>query len=618
MHSRRQLLTLAGALALSGCATADENLPPIPPPPPQAPPPPRPPSAESHLNRLMADFFDENLRESPELATSLGLDKGKLADEAGKLSDASIAGVDRRRKLNADQLRRLKAVNRKALTGMAAVNYDSILFELQSTADADARFVYGRQGAGAPYVLSQITGVWQDAPDFMATQHRIESREDCDAYLSRLEAIGRVMDQEIERVRRDAGLGVVPPDFAVRGCIAGMKGLRVPADRSTLVSALAARARAKGIPGDWAARAAAAYEAKVLPALDRQIALMEELRGKAVHDAGVWRLPDGEAYYAQSLANATTTKLTPAEVHQMGLDVTKELHARAEVLFRQLGFTRGGIGQRYQALYASKKGVYPNTDAGKARIIADLNKEVARIRARLPEQFGTLPKADVEIRRIPATTEQGASTHYEAPSLDGSRPGIYWLNLRDTAESPYWFLPTTTFHEAIPGHHMQIALQREADLPMLRRVQGFGAYAEGWALYSEQVVQEMGLYKGEPLNELGYIHDALLRSARLVTDTGLHALKWSREKAIATMRDIEGDPEPLAAQEIERYSVWPGQACSYMVGKLTILRLREKARAALGDRYDPRRFHDAILLSGSMPLTALESVIDNYIAANRA
>ncbi|WP_293481661.1 DUF885 family protein [Phenylobacterium sp.] len=617
IHSRRQLLTLAGALTLAGCATTESDLPPIPPPPPKAPPPPRPPTAEQHLNKLMADFFNEALAESPELATSLGLDKGKLAGAAARLSDASLEAKERRRKLNADQLRRLKAVNRGRLTGMAAINYDSVLFELQANAEAE-RFPYGAAGAGAPYVLSQITGSWQNVPDFLATQHRIETKEDCEAYLARLEAFARVMDQEIERVRHDVGLGVVPPDFAVRGAIGGMKVLRAPPDKSTLVTALAERAAAKGVSGAWGAQATTIYTDKVLPALDRQIALMEELRRKAVRDAGVWRLPDGEAYYAQSLANQTTTKLTPAEVHQMGLDVTRELHARAEVLFRQVGFTRGNIGQRYQALYRSRKGVYPNTDAGKARIIADLNKEVERIRARLPEQFGTLPKAGVEIRRIPAATEQGASTHYEGPSLDGSRPGIYWLNLRDTAESPYWFLPTTTFHEALPGHHMQITLQREADLPMLRRVQGFGAYAEGWALYSEQVVQEMGFYKGEPLNELGYIHDALLRSARLVTDTGIHSLKWSREKAIAEMRNIEGDPEPLAAQEIERYAVWPGQACSYMVGKVTILRLREKARTALGERYDPRKFHDAILLSGSMPLTALETVIDNYIAATKA
>lgn len=599
MLSRRQLiLTAAASSALAGPALAQS-----------------PPAAQ--LAKLLDEVFAETLAESPELATSLGLDKGEHAAAKSRLRDASFAAIERRKRQNTDQLRRLKAIDRAALTGMAAVNYDTLLFELESTEEANRRFAYGG-GAGNPYVLAQISGAWQEVPDFLDSQHSVETREDAQAYIARLEAFARLMDEEVERVKRDVGLGVIPPDYAIEGALKGMRLLRAAPDKSTLVTSLVAKTKARGVTGDWETAAAAAYTAKVVPALDRQMALLDGLKAKATHDAGCWKLPDGEAYYATALFAQTTSRISPDEVHKLGRDVTAELSARADVLFRQLGFTKGTVGERYIALYESKKGVYPNTDAGKAQIIADLNKVVQGIQKRLPEQFGTLPKAALEIRRIPAATEGGSSTHYEGPSLDGSRPGVYWLNLRDTAESPYWFLPTTTYHEGLPGHHMQIAMQREADLPMIRKVMGFGAYAEGWALYSEQVVQEMGLYKGEPLNELGYIHDALLRSARLVTDSGLHHLKWSREKAIAEMRAIEGDPEPLAAQEIERYSVWPGQACSYMVGKVTILRLREKARAALGARYDPRKFHDAVLLSGSMPLTALEAVIDNYIAASKA
>ena len=600
MLNRRNVLLSAGAtFALAGASAAGAATP-----------------TEAQLSKLLDEVFAETLTDNPELVTSLGLDKGERAAAKSQLHDASLAGVEKRKARNTDQLRRLKAIDRRQLTGMAAVNYDTLLFDLQTTEDGNRRFPY--PSGGSPYVLAQICGAWQEVPDFLDSQHTIETREDAQAYLARLEAFATMMDAEVEHVRHDVGLGVIPPDFALAGAIKGMTVLRAPADKSTLVTSLANRAKAKGIAGDWMAQATAAYESKVIPALDRQMALLESLKPKAVHDAGCWRLPDGEAYYAQVLYAQTTTKISPAEVHKMGRDVTAELSARADVLFKQLGFTKGTVGERYIALYESKKGVYPNTDAGKAQIITDLNKVVQAMQKRLPEQFDTLPKAPLEIRRIPPATEGGASTHYEGASLDGSRPGVYWLNLRDTSESPYWFLPTTTYHEGIPGHHMQITMQREADLPMIRRVMGFGAYAEGWALYSEQVAQEMGMYKGEPLNELGYIHDALLRSARLVTDSGLHGLKWSREKAIAEMRGIEGDPEPLAAQEIERYSVWPGQACSYMVGKVTILRLREKARKALGPKYDPRKFHDAILLSGSMPLTALENVVDNYIAAGKA
>lgn len=597
MQNRRQLMIAAGALATLAATRASAQ--PV-------------SGAAAQLTVFLDQVFQEALDDSPELVTSLGLDKGARAGAKAQLHDGSLAGVEKRKARNSDQLRRLKAIDRSQLTGMPAVNYDTMLFELQTTEDGNRRFAYPT--GGSPYVLAQICGAWQEVPDFLDSQHSIETREDAQAYLSRLDAFATMMDAEIERVRHDVGLGVIPPDFAIAGALKGMAVLRQPADKSTLVTALATKAKAKGIAGDWAAQATLLYDGKVIPALNRQMALLESLKPKAVHDAGCWRLPDGEAYYAHVLYAQTTSKISPAEVHKLGRDVTAELSARADVLFKQLGFTKGTVGERYIALYDSKKGVYPNTDAGKTQIITDLNKVVQTMQKRLPEQFGTLPKAPLEIRRIPPATEGGASTHYEAASLDGSRPGVYWLNLRDTAESPYWFLPTTTYHEGIPGHHMQITLQREADLPMVRRVMGFGAYAEGWALYSEQVAQEMGMYKGEPLNELGYLHDALLRSARLVTDSGLHSLKWSREKAIAEMRAIEGDPEPLAAQEIERYAVWPGQACSYMVGKVTMLRLREKAQKALGAKYDPRKFHDAVLLSGSMPLTALENVVDLYIA----
>jgi uncharacterized protein (DUF885 family) len=287
------------------------------------------------------------------------------------------------------------------------------------------------------------------------------------------------------------------------------------------------------------------------------------------------------------------------------------------LLFKKLGLSQGTVGERYRAFFKDPKYVYPNTDAGKAKEVADLNKLVQAMQARLPKYFATLPKAGLEIRRIPKETEQGASTHYTAGSLDGTRPGIYWLNLRDTAEAPYWDMPTTTYHEGVPGHHLQQSLAREADLPMIRKVEDFTAYTEGWALYSEQLAQEMGAYADDPAGELGYIHDALLRSGRLVTDTGIHALRWSREKAAETLSGIEGDPDALAQQEIERYAVWPGQACSYMVGKVTILRLRAKARVALGPRFDIRRFHDVVLLSGSMPLGVLEATVDGYIARSR-
>jgi uncharacterized protein (DUF885 family) len=598
--SRRNVLLSAGAsLAFAGAAGAQA-----------------PSGAQAQLTKALDDQFAQELADNPELATSLGLDTGAHAAAKSKLRRGSLADLDRYKRQTAADLAQLRTIDRKALSGMAAVNYDSVIYDLKIEDQANKRFAYGYQGS--PYVISQITGAYQDVPDFLASQHTIETVADCDAYVARLAEFARLMDEEVERVRHDVALGVVPPDFAVAGALNQMKTLHADPAQSTLVSSLVDRAKAKGIPGDWSAAATAAYTGKVLPALERQMALMESLKGKAVHDAGVWRLPDGEALYALVLQGQTTTTMTPAEVHKMGLDQTRELSARADVLFKKIGMTKGTVGERYAALYKMPKYIYPNTDAGKAKEIADLNLLVQAMQKRLPEYFATLPKAGLEIRRIPAATEAGASTHYTDGSLDGTRPGIYWLNLRDTAEAPYWDMPTTTFHEGIPGHHLQLSLQRQADLPMIRKAGGFGAYIEGWALYAEQLAQEMGFYQNDTAGELGYIHDALLRSGRLVTDTGIHALRWSREKAVETLSGIEGDPPAYAGQEIERYAVNPGQACSYMVGKLSILRLRAKAQAALGSRFDIRQFHDAVLLAGSMPLTVLDNVVDNYIGSHKA
>ncbi|HEY3950868.1 DUF885 domain-containing protein [Phenylobacterium sp.] len=568
------------------------------------------------VNKAFDDFFNQALDESPELATSLGLDKGLRTAEKSKLSAASLAAVAHRKALNASQLARLRGIDRAALDEKATVAYDTVLYDLDIHDQANRRFDFGTDRS--PYVLSQVTGAYQEIPDFLDSEHTIETRADCEAYVARLSAFARVMDEEIERVRHDAGLGVIPPDFCISGALDQMKTLHAPADRSTLVSSLADRAKAKGIAGDWRGQASQVYAEKVLPALERQMALLEGLKPKATHDAGVWKLPDGEAYYALALKTETTSNLTPAQVHKLGLDITAELTARADGLFRKLGMTGGSVAQRYAAFYKDPKYLYPNTDAGKAREITDLNALVQAMQARLPEYFGILPKTPLEIRRIPPATEQGAPTHYTDGSLDGTRPGIYWLNLRDTAELPFWCLPTITFHEGIPGHHLQLTLQKQADLPRIRKIERFQAYIEGWALYAEQLADEMGFYKAHPDWELGYIHEALLRSGRLVTNTGLHALRWSREQASQALSNIDGDPASFAQQEIDRYCVQTAQACTYMVGKVSFLRLREKAKTALGPRFDIRQFHDGVLLSGSIPLTVLDRVVDNYITTHKA
>ncbi|MFN3574901.1 MAG: DUF885 domain-containing protein [Phenylobacterium sp.] len=573
---------------------------------------------DGRLLALFDDIFDDMLDHSPEMITRLGLHKGARMAAKSELSPASIAELEADKARNAARLARLEAIDRTALSPAMTPHYEAVLFTTATNAAANARYVYGNGGAGSPYVLSQLNGAYQDVPDFLGTQHAIETQADAEAYLERLSDFAAVMDQETERSRRDAGLGVVPPDFVLERALAQMAGLKGDPAASPLVTSVADRAREKGIQGDYAGRASAIYVEKVIPALERQMAWLQSLQPKAVHDAGCWRLPDGEAYYRDALKSSTTTALTPDEIHELGWQQARELSARAETILQGRGLTQGSVGERIQHLFKAPDQLFPDTDAGKEELIAYLNELVAEIEPRLPEAFGTLPKAEVEIRRVPKFIEAGApGGYYNRPALDGSRPGIYWINLRDSAENPRWTLKTLTYHEAIPGHHLQRSLQQEADIPMLRRIAGFSPYSEGWALYSEQLALEMGLYENDPLGELGQIQASLFRAARLVVDTGLHSKRWSREKAIETMTSIDGSPTSSAATEIERYSVWPGQACSYMVGKLTWLRLREKARQALGERYDVRRFHDATLLYGAMPLTVLEGVVDRYVAGAR-
>jgi uncharacterized protein (DUF885 family) len=306
-------------------------------------------------------------------------------------------------------------------------------------------------------------------------------------------------------------------------------------------------------------------------------------------------------------------------VHKTGLDLVASLSSQTDVLMKAQGLSQGSVGQRFRAMYDDPRRRYPNTDEGKEKLLSDLNAKVREVRGRLPQYFGALPKAEVEIRRVPKAIEAAApGGSYDPPPIDGSRPGVYWINLRDTAEVPRWTLPTLTYHEAIPGHHLQLSLQQEADLPMVRRAAFYSAYGEGWALYAEQLAEEMGVYENDPLGEVGYLQSGLFRAARLVVDTGLHSMRWSREQAIATMAEIDGEPVSSAATENERYCVWPGQACSYLVGKLTWLRLRTAARTALGPRFDIRQFHDWGLLAGNMPLTVLEAAMNRQIAGVRA
>jgi uncharacterized protein (DUF885 family) len=609
MLNRRDVLLSAAGSCLYPLAAADAATPAS---------APSDPAEVLRLNALFDQFMQQKLARSPELATRLGLDKGDLAAAKSRLDDRSIAGRERDKADTEARRKALAAIDRRKLGGGEALGYDTIAYVQDIEAEADRRFTYGQPGAGSPYPVHQLGGAYLEVPDFLDTQHAIKTRTDADDYLSRVAALAVAMDQENGQIRHDAAAGCAPPVFVIDTTLQQMKAFAdTPAAQSTLVTSVARRAKEAGLDGDYAGRATALYDGQVLPALRRQMALLDSLRAKANPSPGVAGLPDGEAYYAASLKYWTTTNLTAAEVHRMGLEQVAKLSADLDAAFKAQGMTQGAVWERLRALFADQRFLYPNTDAGKAKLIGDLNVKVKAVQARLPAWFGTLPKAGLDIRRVPPAIEAGASSNYQAGTLDGSRPGAYYIVLRDTAEDPSWLMPTLTYHEGIPGHHLQGTLALETDLPTLRRTTWFSAYGEGWALYAEQLADEMGMYESDPFGRIGYLHDALLRAARMVMDTGLHTQGWSRERAIRYFVENQGDPESAARSEVERYCVWPGQACSYMVGKLEWLRLRAKAKAALGAKFDIRKFHDAGLLSGALPLTVLSNAIDGYVAANR-
>jgi uncharacterized protein (DUF885 family) len=579
-----------------------------------------PNSEAAKLNGLMETFFQENLQQNPESATLLGLDKGSNANLKSRLRDESAAGIAAAKALNAGQLARLKQVDAAKLTSMDRVNYDTLLYVGESRAQL-APFDYGGFGYGpSPYVVSQLTGVYQTIPDFLDTKHRIETAADADAYLSRLGAFARELDDQTDRMQHDAALGVIPPDFLLERALEQMNATRTTGDKSLLVTSLATRAKEKGLPAGYAAGAAKIYNERIGPALDRQIAEAKAMRVVATHNAGVWKLRDGEAFYAAALRSATTTNMSPDDVHRLGLDQGKEISARIDAILLAQGLTRGTVGERIAALYKDPRQLYPNTDEGKAQAIAFCNQRLAEIRPRLPGVFNRTPPYSFEVRRVPLQTEPGAASAFsQPPTLDGSRPGIVYFNLHDSAEWPKFALSTTVFHEGLPGHQLEGGLSlANKDLPLLRKTIGFSGYAEGWALYAEQLADEIGMYDSDSVGRIGYLKFQLFRANRCVVDTGIHHMRWTREQAIQHFIDSDGEAPGFATREVERYCSTPGQACSYKIGHTLWTRARDRAKAALGARYNIKDFHDAGLNCGRVPLDVLDAVFDRYIATAKA
>lgn len=571
-------------------------------------------SGDAALKALFDRIFEEMLVNSPGFATSLGLDKGDKAHlrrtfDPKPLPQARAEEVARVRAAQAA----VRAIPAATLSPAAALDREIVLYDFDSQLIAPTRF--DLDSVQGPYLITQQDGAYFNIPDFLDSTHPVESAADAGAYLSRLAEFPRLLDLEMDEQRRQAARGFLAPAWALELALGQIAKLRdQPAAQSGMVESLVRRAAEKNIPGDWAARAERIVASDVYPALDRHAAALRALLPTTAPGDGATRLPNGEAIYAAALAQATTTNMSPEEVHQLGLSQVAEYSAELDVLLRQAGFTKGTVGERLAALNSSPAQVFPNTDAGRAQLLASLNASYLAMQARLPRAFSTLPTQPLEIRRVPPEIQDGAPNGYYNPaSLDGSRPAIYWINLKNTGDRPKYTLDSLTYHEGVPGHHLQISLaQQSADAPMLRKISFYNAYIEGWALYSEQLADEIGGYDG--IEKAGYLQSFLFRSARLVVDTGLNAKGWSREKAIDYMVETIGLTRTRIEREINRYCVSIGQASSYKIGHLAWLRAREKAQATLGTKFDLKQFHE-ILKEGAMPLAILERRIQERAAA---
>ncbi|RMF72249.1 MAG: DUF885 domain-containing protein, partial [Alphaproteobacteria bacterium] len=545
----------------------------------------------------------------------------------GRLTDYSPEGFRHVRAVAGAAADHLHRIARDGLSEKTRTNLDVIerVFRYYAGAPGIEYGLIDSYFGHVPYVVSQISGPHLDIPKLMQSQQRVASRADAEAYIARLAGFRNGFAGIIRKIEADAELGVIPPRILIMRTLVPLRNfIAEPPRRNPLYLALARKLGEIDSlsPAERAALLEDAEEAlrnAVYPAYADLQATLVSLLPRAPKAAGIWAQPKGRTFYLHAVKMLGDTDLDPDQIHQIGLDEVARITGEMDAILRKLGYTEGTVGARMAKLGEDESQLFPDTDEGRRAILAYLRGLVDEVNARISDWFATIPPQKLEIRRIPKFSEAGeAGGFYTNPSLDGKRPGIYWINLRDMKAWPKWSLKTLTYHEAVPGHHFQISIQmNQGELPLMRRLAPFNAYTEGWALYAERLAWEMGLYKDDPLGNLGRLQDELFRAVRLVVDTGLHWKKWSREQAIDYMLKTTGSAKSEVVAEIERYMAWPGQALGYKLGQLKILELREKARKALGKRFDIKAFHDVVLKAGAVPMSVLERRVNAWIAAQQ-
>ena len=572
------------------------------------------------VNNYVNKVSLQMLLRSPELLTSLGLvDNTPLDFHSGKLGR-----YDKQSELeNLEFLREsrdgLNDYGPEGLEGQELLSWKIVAWFFDDMI-RESEYEYGG------YRINQLSGPMVNLPQFLTDRHIIGDEKSFQRYISRLNEFARVIAEVKIRVIDDRDNGTVPPDFVIEKTLLGMRSfIEDGAKQNPLFTTLPKKV--ENIDGlsdvrkdELSQQALNVIEAKILPQYGEMIALFEELLTISNHDAGIWRLPNGEEIYRSALRSNNSTTLTADEIHQIGLSEVARIELEMEDILVGQGLSEGSVVSRIRYLMELPEHNFANTDEGRIEQIAYLNEVNAKIMASIENYFITIPPQPLEIVRVPEYSQDSApGGYYQPPAMDGSSPGKFYINQKDTRDNPRWTLPTLMYHEGAPGHHFQLsAAQLIENVPFLRKVSPFTAYAEGWGLYSERIAAEdMGMYLDDPLGDLGRLQAEMFRAVRLVVDTGMHAKRWSRERAIEYMLSKTGMTEAEVTREIERYVVWPGQATAYKVGQLSMLRLRAMAENQLGDAFDIREFHEMILMNGAMPLEILEESVESWVEAQK-
>ena len=569
---------------------------------------------EGEALTLLDGVADNLLRLLPESATSLGIDTGARAALRSQLGNRSAEGQQRiATQLRAD-LERINTFNTSGLSQAVRTSFEVVRSAYATSLEGFA-LPYGDITVGGwrntPYVVIQNVGAYLDVPRFLDSDHRIENATDAEAYLARLQSYAKQLDGELGRIQAARAAGLVPPAFLIDKALGQMRlSAKNAREGGAVVESI--ERRAKSIAGDWAERARTIARQEIAPALERQLRELQEQRKIATNDAGVSARPRGEEFYRWALKAATTTNMSPDEVHEMGQSELQRLHAQMDGILKEVGYAQGTVGERMKALAKDPRYRFSEGDKGRAEILAFINNRLEWIRAQMPRAFNKVVNPNLEVKRLPPEEEPGAPGAYGgAGSIDGKIPGRFWINLRTTDLHSTYSLADLTFHEAIPGHIWQGEYTH--GMPLVQQVLGFNAYSEGWGLYAEQLADELGAYEKDPIGRLGYLQSIAFRACRLVVDTGIHAKRWTREQAVKFFVDENGSNPEEVASEVDRYCSWPGQACGYKMGHSEINRQRQKAMTALGPKFDVKAFNDTVVLGGNVPLDVLAKNVDEYI-----